>query len=88
MKPRVYISTRPTIRSFLVAVSILGVVLTGLFLEMVSEIRPKSDALRAEAIERYGGDEVFALAEFVDDPSIFKSRRNYAIGMLANLGDI
>lgn len=88
MNSRIYISTRPTLRSFLAAVSILGVILVGLFLSAISQIRPKSAALRAEVIERYGGDEVLALAQFVDDPSILSGRRNYAIGMLANLGDI
>lgn len=76
------------VRPFLVVGTILGFVLTGFLLYKISELRPRSAALRAEAIERYGGDEVVALSKFVDDPQIPFNRRNYAIGMLANLGDI
>ena len=88
MKQRMLKPTWQAIRPFVIVGTILGCILTGLLLAKISEIRPKSAALRAEAIERYGGDEVSALARFVDDPSISLKRRNYAIGMLANLGDV
>jgi hypothetical protein len=81
-------STWQVIRPFVIVGTILGCILTGLLLAKISELRPKSAALRAEAIERYSGDDVIALARFVDDPGISFHRRNYAIGMLANLGDI
>ena len=76
------------IRPYVVTCTILCLIPAGWFLYKVSELRPKTASLRAEVIERYGGDEVLALSQFVDDSNRSLRRRNYVIGMLANLGDI
>jgi hypothetical protein len=57
------------------------------FLLFAGMLSATASNLKEDAIAKYGGDEVTALMRLVDDSSETFRRRNYAIGMLANLSD-
>lgn len=76
-----------TILAFLAFLAFLSVLAGTFITATILEILEACAVIRADAITRYGGDEVTALAKYVDDQTNRFKQRNYAIGMLANLRD-
>ena len=69
------------------ALAILLLVGGSFVVSKLMDLKAQSAVIRQDAIATYGGDEVMALARYVDDVDRAASKRNYAIGMLANLSD-
>ena len=68
-----------------VAIGVLGAIAFGIALAGAGA---RAGRIEREAQERYGEDRVMSLVRYIDDPVNPYRQQNFAIGMIANLGDI